>query len=91
MFVGYDKHFKAFRCYNPKTKKIMVSKDIVFDEYVMGFQATFPTKEMVAKPTNNTIPLSLSKEPRIDAKWPRKGTKDTQLGEDVFQDEDQGL
>lgn len=40
----------------------MVSEDVVFDENVMGFQATFPTKEMVAKTTNDTIPLSLSKE-----------------------------
>jgi hypothetical protein len=37
IFVGYDKHSKAFRCDNPKSKKIMVSKDVMFDEDVMGF------------------------------------------------------
>jgi len=35
----------------------------MFDDNVMGFQATFPTKEMVEKPIFNTIPLSLSEEP----------------------------
>jgi hypothetical protein len=91
MFVGYDEHSKAFRCYNPKTKKNMVLEDIKFDENVMGFHIIFPTKEMVAKPTKDTTPLSLLEEPGIDARWPREGTKDTQLGEDVLQDVLQGL
>ncbi len=65
----------------------MVSKDVVFDENVMGFQTTFPTKEMMAKPMTDTISLSLSKELGIDVRWPRKGVEETQLGENVFQDE----
>ncbi len=84
IFVGYDEHLKAFRCDNPKTKKIMVSKDVMFDEDVMGFQTTFPTKEMMAKPMTDTISLSLSEEPGIDVRWPRKGVEETQLGENVF-------
>ncbi len=69
----------------------MVLEDVKFDEDIMGFHATFPTKDMVVELTNETIPLSLSEELGIYARWPREGTKDTQLGEDVFQDEDQGL
>lgn len=39
----------------------------------------------------NTISLSLSKESRIDVRWLRKGVEETQVGENVFQDENQGL
>jgi hypothetical protein len=62
----------------------MVSKDVVFDEDVMGFQTIFPTKEMMAKPTTDTMLLSLTKELGIDVRWPRKGAKETQLSENVF-------
>jgi hypothetical protein len=32
----------------------------------------------------DTISLSLSEEPGIDVRWPRKGVEETQLGENVF-------
>jgi hypothetical protein len=46
---------------------------------------------MMAKPTTNTILLSLSEELGMDVRWPRKGVEETQLGENVFQDENQVL
>jgi histone deacetylase 1/2 len=31
-FVGYAEHSKGYRIYNPDTKKVMLSRDVIFDE-----------------------------------------------------------
>ncbi|KAL5836714.1 hypothetical protein ACOSQ3_013883 [Xanthoceras sorbifolium] len=32
IFLGVSKQSKAYKLYNPKTKKIVISRDVVFDE-----------------------------------------------------------
>ena len=32
VFIGYDASSKGYKLYNPKTKKVVVSRDVVFDE-----------------------------------------------------------
>lgn len=32
VFVGYDKHSKGYKLYNPITRKVVVSRDVEFDE-----------------------------------------------------------
>ena len=32
VLVGYSEEQKGYRCYNPLTKKIVVSQDVIFDE-----------------------------------------------------------
>jgi hypothetical protein len=32
IFVGYDDYSKTYRCYDPKKQKIVISKDVKFDE-----------------------------------------------------------
>ncbi|CAH9074818.1 unnamed protein product [Cuscuta europaea] len=32
VFIGYDKHSKGYKLYNPVTKKIIVSRNVQFDE-----------------------------------------------------------
>ncbi|CAL8157460.1 unnamed protein product [Prunus armeniaca] len=33
IFIGYSERSKAYKLYNPKTKKFLVSRDVRFDEY----------------------------------------------------------
>lgn len=42
ILVGYDSNSKAYRCFDPLTKKILISKDILFYEDTMG--NFFPTQ-----------------------------------------------
>ncbi|KAK8571247.1 hypothetical protein V6N13_103376 [Hibiscus sabdariffa] len=32
IFIGYDERSKAYRLYNPLTKKLIISRDVEFDE-----------------------------------------------------------
>lgn len=32
MFIGYCEISKAYRLYNPKTHKVVISRDVIFDE-----------------------------------------------------------
>ena len=32
IFIGYSDSSKAYRLYNPKTRKITISRDVIFDE-----------------------------------------------------------
>jgi hypothetical protein len=32
ILIGYDEHSKAYRCYEPTKRKIMLSRDVIFDE-----------------------------------------------------------
>jgi hypothetical protein len=42
MLVGYDEHSKAYWCYEPSTRKVLNSKDVIFYEGTMGFSALPP-------------------------------------------------
>jgi hypothetical protein len=37
MFVGYDMESKAYRIYDPLRRKVIISRDVVFDESKVGF------------------------------------------------------
>ncbi|XP_073831708.1 uncharacterized protein [Musca autumnalis] len=36
IFIGYDCKSKAFRCYNPSTNKVTISRDVIFTDIVKG-------------------------------------------------------
>jgi hypothetical protein len=57
MLVRYNERSKVYQCYEPSTKKILISKDLIFYEGAMGF-STLLAKQ-VANMANVIIPFSL--------------------------------
>jgi hypothetical protein len=37
IFIGYSSEQKGYRCFNPSTRKLEVSRDVVFDEMVSWY------------------------------------------------------
>jgi hypothetical protein len=37
IFIGYSLKQRGYRCFNPSTQKLQVSKDVVFDEMVSWY------------------------------------------------------
>jgi hypothetical protein len=69
-FIGYDEQSKAYRIFDPTTKKIHISRDIVFDEQKIGYQhcktnsleldqSFFFPEEEISPSTAQSTPLSL--------------------------------
>jgi len=57
IFVGYADNYKAFRCFNPVTKKVVVSRDVTFDECANGIDMLKPAAgpPVVADSTGNGV------------------------------------
>jgi len=37
IFIGYSLEQKGYKCFNPSTRKLQVSRDVVFDEMVSWY------------------------------------------------------
>ena len=42
-FVGYDDQSKAYRCFDHSRRKIIISRNVKFDETVLGLPSTYPS------------------------------------------------
>lgn len=56
--IGYDDMSKAYRVYNPQVKKILVVKDLVFHESIIG-DFLLSEKSSVQVKDDIVIPLAL--------------------------------
>ena len=43
ILVGYSEQQKGYKCYNPQTKQVCVSRDVLFDESTLWYLASPPT------------------------------------------------
>ena len=55
IFIGYALHQKGYRCYNPSTRKMQVSRDVVFDEMSSWYAPTVMVGDADAGNGNATI------------------------------------
>ena len=49
ILVGYSHEQNGYKCYNPRTKQVRVSRDIVFDETVSSYSLPTPESNLVTK------------------------------------------
>jgi hypothetical protein len=65
IFVGYDSQSKAYRCYCPLRKKILLSRDVLFDETEIGNFLPHPVDPLelsLFDPLASSSPLCLIPE-----------------------------
>lgn len=60
IFVGYDLQSKAYRVYDYTRKKIIITRNVVFDEARVGFRYLQEEASSHSSPTSFTAPLSLA-------------------------------
>lgn len=63
-FLGYDSLTKAYRLFNPWTRKIVISKDVVFDEKVLGIKKTMQPN-LIDQKMNIDLTIEDGVEPKI--------------------------
>ena len=78
IFIGYSLDQKGYRCYNPVTKQLRVSRDVVFDEMASWYTNTnkLQVEEFEAEPENQECPqesASLSGPTSSESVSPWKG------------------
>jgi hypothetical protein len=64
VFLGYSSHHKGFKCLEPNTGRVYISRDVIFDESVFPFANLHPnagarlSKEILLLPEHLRIPNS---------------------------------
>jgi hypothetical protein len=74
-FIGYSPSHRGYKCLHLPTGRIYISRNVIFDESVFPFKASFPS--LTTRPTNShniLYPPSLetlpTPSPTLDAKTP---------------------
>jgi hypothetical protein len=65
MFMGYDLESKAYRLYDPIRKKIIISRDVIFDEDHVGFQHLKPPSAFNTSSFSSAIPFASTDSSRL--------------------------
>ena len=55
IFIGYALQQKGYRCYNPSTRKMQVTRDVVFDEMSWLYGLANAAKDADAENGNATV------------------------------------
>jgi hypothetical protein len=63
IFIGYSLEQKGYRCFNPSTQKLQVSRDVVFDEMVNWYPPLKIIEDGEAK--NGDVPSKVEQESQL--------------------------
>jgi hypothetical protein len=63
IFIGYSLEQKRYRCFNPSTRKLQVSKDVVFDEMVSWYPPLKIAEDGEAR--NGDVPSNVEQESQL--------------------------
>jgi hypothetical protein len=63
IFIGYYLEQKGYRCFNSSTRKLQVSRDVVFDEMVSWYPPLKITKDGEAR--NGDVPSNVEQESQL--------------------------
>jgi hypothetical protein len=63
IFIGYSLEQKGYRCFNPSTWKLQVSRDVVFDEMVSWYPPLKITEDGEAR--NGDVPSNVEQESQL--------------------------
>lgn len=70
IFLGYDDATKGYRCYNPVTKKIIISSNMAFIEHApRNFLSSAPSFDMFAPQLNTSDPHVRAKRGILVQAW----------------------
>jgi hypothetical protein len=69
IFIGYEPGSKAYRVYGPTTRRVHVSRDVVFDEaacwdWDKDVTAAERSEELVVEYTMSSVPVAATHVPR---------------------------
>jgi hypothetical protein len=71
IFIGYSLEQKGYRCFNPSTQKLQVSRDVVFDEMVSWYSPLKITEDGEAR--NGDVSSNVEQESQLIS-GPREST-----------------
>jgi len=63
VFIGYSLKQKGYRCFNPSTQKLQVSRNVVFDEMVSWYPPLKIAKDGEAR--NGDVPSNVEQESQL--------------------------
>jgi hypothetical protein len=63
IFIGYSFKQKGYRCFNPSTRKLQVSRDVVFDEMVSWYSPVKVVKDGEAR--NGDVSSNVEQESQL--------------------------
>jgi len=63
IFIRYSLEQKGYRCFNPSTRKLQVSRDVVFDEMVSWYPPLNITEDGEAR--NGDVPSNVEQESQL--------------------------